>query len=129
MEEKKKVNPVVVRILSILMALIGVVACVLAVRLQKQQQPFGLGDYSGADISALEQRFEGSGSNDDLVELLKALCYKAEVAGDKSVAEAIAAYGTELYDRARAGEADLSALDEESVMLELLSLIKDYGAG
>ena len=40
----------------------------------------------------------------------------------------IAKYGSELLSRAKAGETDLSLLDEETVMLELIGLIKEYGA-
>ncbi len=128
MENKKKTNAPVVRILSVAMAVIGVVACVFAVRLQKQQQPFGLGDYSDADVAALEESFDRSGSDKDLVELLKALCYQAEVADNHSMDGDIAKYGSELLSRAKAGETDLSLLDEETVMLELIGLIKEYGA-
>lgn len=40
----------------------------------------------------------------------------------------IAQYGTLLFDRARAGEADLSEVGDDETMLELLRLIRSFGA-
>ena len=114
--------------LTVLVAVFGILGILFTGVLERGSRPFGLGDYSGADLTALEAAYDQSGADGDLVELLKALCYRAEVEGDTGVGEEIARYGTELFDRARAEETDLSTLDEEPVMLELIGYLHDYGA-
>lgn len=133
MNDEKKQNTAKqgsARTLSVAMAAIMIVVILSVGLTQKGTREFGLGDYSGADIAGIEQRFQASGGDADLIELLKAMCYMAVVEGDESdaVTGAIEGYGTILLDRARAGRTDLQTLDDEAVMLELLEYIRGYGA-
>lgn len=114
--------------LSILAGLIILLMILFIGQREKAQQPFGLGDYSSADMTKLTETFDQSGSNSDLVTLLTALCYKAKVEEDESVIPSIQKYGTELFNRAKSETADLQTLDTEERMLELIGLLKQYGA-
>ena len=116
------------RILSITAALLCMLVTIFALRLSTQtEEGFGLGDYSGVSAQACLAAFEESGDSGDLVQLLKVLCYQAVVEGDEAAQPLIRQYGTQLYDRARAGE-DLSALGDDETMLELLRWIRSFGA-
>ena len=63
-----------------------------------------------------------------VVTLLKVLCWQAVEGNNPEAEEMIAQYGTLLFDRARAGEADLSEVGDDETMLELLRLIRSFGA-
>ena len=103
-------------------------ASAVGIRLSQKSAPFSLGDFSQVSLQEQLDAFQASQSNEDLVTLLKVLCWQA-VEDDNQAAELlIAEYGTLLYDRARAGQADLSALEDDETMLELLSLIRSFGA-
>ena len=56
------------------------------------------------------------------------LCWQAVEGNNPEAGEMIAQYGTLLFDRARAGEADLSEVGDDETMLELLRLIRSFGA-
>lgn len=114
--------------LSVLAGLIILLMIFSIGQRKRAQQPFGLGDYSSADVENLVENFNQSGSNSDLVVLLGALCYKAKMEEDESVIPSIQSYGTELFDRARNETADLQTLDTEERMLELIGLLKQFGA-
>lgn len=114
--------------LSVLAGLIILLMIFSIRQRERAQQPFGLGDYSSADVEKLVENFNQSGSNSDLVVLLTALCYKAKVKEDESVIPSIQKYGTELFNRAKNETADLQTLDTEDRMLELISLLKQFGA-
>lgn len=114
--------------LSILMIVLITLLIFFVGKSKKDQQPFGLGDYSNTDLNALTAEYETNQSNEALVELLSALCFKAKEQGDESVIPLIERYGTELFDRAREEKADLQKLDSEERMLELIRWIKMYGA-
>ena len=117
-------------ILSLVTVLLCTVFCIIAAKTAREaDKDFGLGDYSEASIEEYEKSFANDPGTDNLVELLKALCFKAEVQKDQSVTDKIAKYGTQLYDRARAGEIDLQKMDDENeTILELLGYLKKYGA-
>ena len=116
------------RFLSLLVAVLCMAASAVGIRLSQKSAPFSLGDFSQVSLQEQLDAFQASQSNEDLVTLLKVLCWQA-VEDDNQAAELlIAEYGTLLYDRARAGQADLSALEDDETMLELLSLIRSFGA-
>ncbi len=128
MTDNKRAGGAVAKMLSVVMGLIGIAAIMITANMQRESEPFGLGDYSDVDVVAMEQSFAESGTDSDLTELLKALCYRVEVLDDETVIADIEFYGTELLDRAKQGSTDLSLLDDEAVMLELLETIRRYGA-
>ena len=117
-------------ILSLVTVLLCTVFCIVAARTARERdKEFGLGDYSEASIEEYEDSFANDPSSENLVELLKALCFKAEVQKEQSVISKIEKYGTILYDRARAEEIDLEKMDDEKgTILELLGYLKKYGA-
>jgi len=114
--------------LSILVIVLVTLLILFVGKNKKDQQPFGLGDYANADLEELTMQYETTQSNEDLVELLSALCFKAKVEGDERVIPLIEQYGTELFTRAREEKADLQKIDSEERMLELIRWIKMYGA-
>ena len=93
-----------------------------------QEEPFEIGDWSGVDIARTEAEFAASGSNEDLVLLVKALCWRLEVAGDESAREPLLDYGQELLDRAKAETGDLETVDDPDVMLQVLRVVRQVGA-
>lgn len=115
--------------LSLLLAVIFMAVMLLAGAFSREAVPYQLGDYSSSDISALKEAYAQSGKANDLVSLLCALCYRAEVEADQAAAEDIAYYGTQLYDMARREEIDLgSVMGTEELSEELIRLIRKYGA-
>ena len=120
-------NRTAARFLSLLVAVLCMAASAVGIRLSQKSAPFSLGDFSQVSLQEQLDAFQASQSNEDLVTRLKVLCWQA-VEDDNQAAELlIAEYGTLLYDRARAGQADLSALEDDETMLELLSLIRSFG--
>ena len=95
---------------------------------QLQQKPFDIGDLSGVDIAAAEAAFEQSRSNEDLVKLVKALCWRYRAAEDASAAEPLVHYGQMMLDRAKAEEIDLEFVDDANHMLQVLEVIRELGA-
>ena len=117
------------RTLSVVVGLLCLCLSMFAVRASKgEEEAFRLGDFSGVDVEEVRAVFEESQSSEDLVELLKVLCYQAVVEGNESVEPQIAQYGTLLYDRAKAEEVDLSTLGDDETMMELLGYIRSFGA-
>lgn len=115
--------------LSIVTVLLCTCMSIFAARAgRKEYTTFQLGDYSAVDVEQVRAAFEKDQSSENLVELLKVLCYQAVVEGDQAVEPEIAEYGTLLYDRARAEEVDLSSLGDDETMLELLHWIRQFGA-
>lgn len=122
------VNRTAVRVLSVVMVVLCMAAAGVGVRLSQEEKPFSLGDFSQVSLEETLEEFQRSRSSEDLVTLLKVLCWQAVEGNNPEAEEMIARYGTELFDRARAGETDLSALGDDETMLELLRLIRSFGA-
>ena len=116
------------RTLSVVVGLLCLCFSMFAVRAGKKEEAFRLGDFSGVDVEEVRAAFDESQSSENLVELLKVLCYQAVVEENESVEPQIAQYGTLLYDRAKAGEVDLSTLGDDETMMELLGYIRSFGA-
>lgn len=115
--------------LSLLLAVIFMAVMLLAGTFSREAAPYQLGDYSRSDISALKEAYAQSGTADDLISLLCALCYRAEVEADQAASDDIAHYGTQLYDMARREEIDLgNVMGTEELSEELIRLIRKYGA-
>lgn len=111
---------------TLLMVALALAGTLLAGNLR--QTPFEIGDYSGVDIAQAEADFAASGSNEDLILLLKALCWRYQVQGEEAAREPLLGYGQMLLDRARAETVDLETLDEPDVMLQVLEVIRGVGA-
>ena len=122
------VNRTAVRVLSVVMVVLCMAAAGVGVRLSQEEKPFSLGDFSQVSLEKTLEEFQRSRSSEDLVTLLKVLCWQVVEGNNPEAEEMIARYGTELFDRARAGETDLSALGDDETMLELLRLIRSFGA-
>lgn len=115
-------------ILSLLIVAVCMVAGILGVRASKGEQVFSLGDFSGTRPQYAVEVFEQYPSNENLVLLLKVLCYWAQVEGEKAIEPLIAEYGSLFYERVREGQADPSELGSDAEMMELLQWVDSYGA-
>ena len=89
---------------------------------------FDIGDLSGVDRDAAESAYKESGSAEDLVSLLKILCYRYKIEGDETAVPDIRIYGQELLDMAKAQTADLEKMDENGDILQILNVIRSTGA-
>lgn len=96
---------------------------------QLQPEVFDIGDYSNADIAALEESFIQTQTNEDLVHLLKALAWQYKVNGNEAVADKLIDYGQMLLDRAKVEEVDLEFVDDPDHMLQVLKIVRELGAG
>ena len=114
--------------LSLLLVAACMTAGILGARASRSEQGFSLGDFSGIQPLEAVEVFEQDPTNENLVHLLKALCYWAQVEGDEDVQPLIAEYGSLFYERVREEEADPSELGSDEEMMELLRWIDDYGA-
>ena len=113
---------------SILIGMICLLFTIIVPKLSQMQKPYGLGDYTQASIQENELQYLNSNDPKDLVELLKGQCFMVVVEKDESYEQDIEKYGTQLYDFVRYQGIDLSTLDKEENMMELLRCIKKYGA-
>ena len=95
---------------------------------QASRRAFDIGDYSYVDIQAAAAEYRKNDTNEALVLLIKALCFRREVLGKREWEEDLLAYGRELYTRAREETVDLQTVDDEKVMLQVLSVLRDMGA-
>ena len=95
---------------------------------RESERPFDIGDLSGADPAEAEKAWQESGSAEDLVSLLKILCYRYKIEGDGSVVPDIRNYGQKLLDMAKARTADLEKMDENGDILQILNVIRSTGA-
>lgn len=116
------------RILSLLTAVLCVIAIAVGSRMLESKEGFTLGDFSGVSVSGARDVYEASGEAEDLIYLLKVLCYQAEVEGSEAAAADIVSFGTELLDMAKAEAIDLEELgDADETLLDLLKMIRSYG--
>lgn len=95
---------------------------------QPQQETFDIGDFSTANPDTLEAAFVESQTNEDLVALVKALCWRYRVAEDETVAEPLRTYGQMMLERAKAETMDLEYVDNPEHMLQVLKVIRELGA-
>ena len=95
---------------------------------QASRRAFDIGDYSHVNIQAAAADFRDNGTNEALVQLVKALCFRREVLGEREWEEELLACGRELYIRARNDTVDLQTVDDEKVMLQVLSVLREIGA-
>lgn len=117
------------RMLSLITCVLCFAAIFVGGRLLKHQESFPFDDFSGISTAETLSAYEESGSAEDLIVHLKALCYQAKIENDPSVREDIADYGTILLDMARAEEIDLERLgNKDETLLDLLKMIRGYGA-
>ena len=121
-------NSKLVRLLSVLTAVLSVVAVFVGANLLKNKD-FPLGDLSALSPDQTRAAYAESGDVRDLIVHLKALCYQAHLHENKALTDEIAHCGTELLDMARAGTIDLETLGaSDDSLLDLLRLIRSHGA-
>ena len=113
---------------SLIMGLLLLAGTMAAVLVQQSHRAFDIGDYSHVNIQEAEETFQSDGSNRALTLLLKALCFRREVLEERGWEDKLLAYGQELYARARDETVDLQTMDDEQVMLSVLSVLRDVGA-
>ena len=117
-----------VYLIFVLMMVMLLAVTVVAVRLRQEEKPFDIGDLSGADAEKALSVYRESGSAEDLVDLLKILCYRYKIEGDETVLPDIRSYGQELLDRAKAQTVDLEKMDQNGDILQILNVIRGTGA-
>ena len=113
---------------SAVLLMLLVAGTLFAAQFRAVDAPFDIGDYSSVVIADAEKAFQSGGSNEQLILLLKGLCYRQEALGEAGWAAKLAAYGRELYSRAKAGTVDLETVDEENVMRQVLKVLRESGA-
>ncbi|MGI6699248.1 MAG: hypothetical protein ACOX6G_02830 [Christensenellales bacterium] len=111
-----------------ILVLLMIVGTLIASQLKQQASIFDIGDYSAISVDDAEAAYQNSKSTNDLLLLLKTLAYRQEGLGENGLKNKIADYGTLLLDRAKTQDLDLSKLDEEHIMLQLLRIIRQAGA-
>ena len=79
-------NRTAARFLSLLVAVLCMAASAVGIRLSQKSAPFSLGDFSQVSLQEQLDAFQASQSNEDLVTLLKVLCWQA-VEDDNQTAE------------------------------------------
>lgn len=99
----------------------------IAIFTAKEDKQLDIGDFSGYDPIQTEQTYLQAPTNENLLLLLKVLCYESEVE-DKNQTALLQQYGTELFSRAKKNEIDLATADDEAIMLKLIKVIKKNGA-
>ena len=116
-------------IFVLMMVLLGA-ATLIANQVREREKPFDIGDYSAADPAAAMDAYRASGSDEDLVYLLKILCYRYKIEGDETVLPDIRSYGQELLDRAKSQAVDLEKMDkdQDGTVLQILNVIRSTGA-
>jgi len=113
---------------TLLLLLLGLAVTLAGSYYQESRRIFDIGDYSHVNIQQAEETFQSDASNQNLVTLIKALCFRQEVLGEPGWEGQILTYGRELYTRARDETVDLQAVDDEGVMTQVLSVLRKTGA-
>ena len=119
-----------VYLIFVLMIVMLLAVTAIAVHFRQEEKPFDIGDYSGADPEQALSVYRESGSETDLVELLKILCYRYKIGGDETVLPDIRNYGQELLERAKSQTIDLERMDKDQngTILQILDVIRSTGA-
>lgn len=119
-----------VYLIFVLMMVMLLAVTVIAVHFRHEEKPFDIGDLSGADPEKALSVYRESGSDADLVELLKILCYRYKIVGDETVLPDIRNYGQELLERAKSQTVDLEKMDKDQngAILQILDVIRSTGA-
>jgi len=112
--------------LSIIMAIMVMIQLVVVKTTAKK--PLDIGDYSSYDLSIAQQQYIKSPTNDNLLVVLKVLCYESEVEGNAQLGTQIKEYGSEIFKRAKDNTIDLSTADDEEVMVQIIDVLKYNGA-
>ena len=113
---------------SLIMTVLVLAGAMAGFWYQESHRAFDIGDFGQVDIGAAEEAFRKDRSNEALVLLIKALCYRREALGEREWDGKLLALGQELYARARNETVDLQTVDDEKVMLQVLSVLRDVGA-
>ncbi len=115
-------------ILSLILVLMMTVQLVVVKRWTNANNPLDIGDYSSYDVVTVEKTYTSSPTNDNLLLLLKVLCYKAKVEENLQVGTLIKHYGSEIFKRAKDDTIDLSTVDDEEVITQIIEILRYYGA-
>ena len=119
-----------VYLIFILMMVLLAGVTLIANQIREREKPFDIGDFSAADPAAALEAYQSSGSDDDLVYLLKILCYRYKIEGDETVLPDIRTRGQELLERAKSQTVDLEKMDmdQNGAILQILNVIRSTGA-
>lgn len=117
-----------VYLIFVLMMVMLLAVTLVAVRFRQEEKPFDIGNLSGADAEKALSDYRESDSAEDLVDLLRILCYRYKIEGDETVLPDIRNYGQELLDRAKAQTVDLEKMDRDGDILQILNVIRSTGA-
>lgn len=115
-------------ILSVILVLIMTAQLVVVKRWTNANKPLDIGDYSSYDVVTVEKTYTSSPTNENLLLLLKVLCYKDEVEENSQLGTLIKKYGSEIFKRAKDETIDLSTVDDEAVMTQIIEILRYYGA-
>ena len=113
-----------------LMMVILLAVTLVANQVRDREKPFDIGDFSAADPASAMDAYRSSGSDEDLVYLLKILCYRYKIEGDETAVPDIRTFGQELLERAKSQTVDLEKMDrdQEGAILQILNVIRSTGA-
>lgn len=108
-------------------AMIGVMLASMMLFGNLGSKVFDIGDYSCVDVQQAEVAFEASQSNEDLVLLVSALCWRYKALEDEEAQAALIHYGQLLLDRAKAETIDLEKMDADGGLLQVLEVLRELG--
>ncbi len=124
-DEKKKVIPKSAGLFyPVLMGFIFLFVIYITMGKTHNEQDFDIGNYSQYQVGRVETAFLSTSSNEDLLLLIKVLCYEYKNRGNQGLAQPLKQYGKILLSRAKSGEVDLQTIDNEEVMLKILGVIR-----
>jgi len=122
-----KGNKYIPIVLSFILGFIMIAQLFIIAGHNRSNQEFDIGDYSNYDLAVIEHQYLKSPTNENLLILIKVLCYEAEV-NNKGCSDLIKKYGTELFSRAKRNEINLDKIDDEDIMLQIVSVLRKHGA-
>ena len=111
-----------------LMIVLMLGATFLANGIRNREQTWDFGQWTDEAVASALAAYEQAPDNERLSRLLKGLCWQYRVQNQESVKPLVLAYGQELLERAKAGTADLEALDGDGVLSQVLTVIREAGA-
>ncbi len=123
-QNKMKVPKSTAFFYSVLTGFIFLTVIFVTMSKSQNEQVFDIGNYSQYDVSLAESAFLSTSSNEDLLLLIKVLCYQYKNRGDNAAAQPLRKYGDILLSRAKSEEIDLQTVDNEEIMLKILGVIR-----
>ena len=114
--------------LSVIVGVIIIAIIIMLGRNTERAADYDFAAGKGILLEEAEDAFTETSSNEDLYRLLLGLCYQLKTNEQAEHIQMIRKYGTELYDRVKAGTLDLEQLDDnQEQTMDLIDMINDYG--